>query len=447
MAKNKPTSSKYISMKKPSWFKRFFINRNVFNLFSGQTISQSGDSIFEIALLWMLLELTGSNAATGLIAMSGYLPSLLFGLFSGALVDRFDKRRIMLLADVARAILVLCIPILYYVGGLNGLVLGVFTFAIASFNTLFNPARDALVGKIVPPEKQLQANSLIHTSWQYALFVGPAIAGFLLVFVNEVQLFIVDAFTFLLSFYFIYQLTTGGGRKTVDRKIEHGDTETQSSLRETEQRKSRRKEIGVVIKESLRDMREGLEYVKGDKRLLALVFMTVSNNLFLMGPAVIGAPIFVREVLQEGVESYAFVQIAYGIGMVLGTVALNYYSKYFRQSQILLWGIALDGITFLPLLWVTSFEGMFLTLVIHCMAIPMIIVTRPTIILQLVPSEMQGRVFSMIGVSVQGITAVSIAVTGIVATFIPINIVYGLIAVAAAATALIGASVKELREL
>ena len=166
-----------------------------------------------------------------------------------------------------------------------------------------------------------------------------------------------------------------------------------------------------------------------------------------MGPAVIGAPIFVREVLQEGVESYAFVQIAYGIGMVLGTLLLNYYSKFFRKSQILLWGIALDGITFLPLLWVTSFEGMFLTLVIHCLAIPMIIVTRPTIILQLVPSEMQGRVFSMIGVCVQGITAISIALTGIVAAIVPINVIYAVIAVAAAATALIGASVKELREL
>lgn len=464
-------------MNKPSWFKRLFINRNVFNLFTGQTISQSGDSIFEIALLWMLLELTGSNAATGLIAMSGYLPSLLFGLFSGALVDRFDKRRIMLLADVARAILVACIPVLYYVGGLNGLILGLFTFAIASFNTLFNPARDALVGKIVSPEKQLQANSLIHTSWQYALFVGPAIAGFLLLFVNEVQLFLLDACTFLLSFYFIYQLTADGGRRTTDgEQTLNGDMEAQSGLLtglKTERRdgemerdkqklwqqletlptveaveeKGKRKKIKTIVAESLHDMKEGLEYVKGDKRLLVLVFMTISNNFFLMGPAVIGAPIFVREVLQEGVESYAFVQIAYGIGMVLGTVLLNYYSKFFRKSRILLWGIALDGITFLPLLWVTSFEGMFLTLVIHCLAIPMIIVTRPTIILQIVPSEMQGRVFSMIGVSVQGITAVSIALTGIVATIVPINIIYAVIAVAAALTALIGASVKELREL
>ncbi|MGB0929829.1 MAG: MFS transporter, partial [Chitinophagales bacterium] len=222
--------------KKNSWFNRLFINHNVFNLFTGQTISQSGDSIFEIALLWILLELTGSNAATGLIAMSGYLPSLLFGLFSGALVDRFDKRRIMLLADVARAILVACIPILYYVGGLNGLVLGLFTFAIASFNTLFNPARDALVGKIVPPNKQLQANSLIHTSWQYALFVGPAIAGFLLLFVNEIQLFLLDACTFLLSFYFIYRLNEHRGTEAQNDlvsgiKTEHRGTEEQSNER------------------------------------------------------------------------------------------------------------------------------------------------------------------------------------------------------------------------
>ena len=270
-------------MNKPSWFKRIFINRNVFNLFSGQTISQSGDSIFEIALLWMLLELTGSNAATGLIAMSGYLPSLLFGLFSGALVDRFDKRRIMLLADVARAILVACIPILYYVGGLNGLVLGLFTFAIASFNTLFNPARDTIVGKIVPPEKQLQANSLIHTSWQYALFIGPAIAGFLLLFVDEVQLFLMDALTFLLSFYFIYQLNEhrGTGTQKNERKLcQQLKTSPISDAEKigTVEAAKKKKKIKTVVAESLGDMWEGLQYVKGDKRLLVLVFMTISNN-------------------------------------------------------------------------------------------------------------------------------------------------------------------------
>ena len=58
-----------------------FANRNIFNLWSGQIVSQSGDSIYEIALLWILLELTGSNSTTGLIAMAGYLPALLFGLF------------------------------------------------------------------------------------------------------------------------------------------------------------------------------------------------------------------------------------------------------------------------------------------------------------------------------------------------------------------------------
>ncbi len=446
-------------MNKPSRFRRIFINHNVFNLFTGQTISQAGDSIFEIALLWMLLELTGSNATTGLIAMSAYLPTLIFGLFSGALVDRFDKRRIMLLADMARAILVVCIPLLYYMGGLNGLVLGVFTFAIASFNTLFNPARDALVGKIVPSDKQLQANSLIHTSWQYALFVGPAIAGFLLLMVNEVQLFFVDALTFMLSFYFIYKLTADGGQRRVNENSEHRGKEAQRSLltgHENERRDGevesfesveQRKKIKMIVIESLRDMKEGLEYVKGDKRLSVLVLMTILNNFFLMGPAVIGAPIFVREILNEGVESYAFVQVAYGIGMLAGTLLLNYYSRFFKQSHILLWGIALDGITFLPLLWVTTFEGMFLTLVIHCLAIPMIIVTRPTIILQIVPEEMQGRVFSMIGVSVQGVTAISIALTGVVAEIIPINVIYAVIAVAAALTALIGLSVKELREL
>ncbi len=414
-----------------NWFKKLFINRNIFNLFAGQTISQSGDTIFEIALLWLLLDLTGSNAMTGLIAMAAYLPTLLFGLFSGALVDTLDKRRIMLWADIARAILVLCIPLLYWFGGLNGLVLGLFTFAIASFNTFFNPARDSIVGNMVEPAQQLHANSLIHTSWQFATFLGPALAGILLLFVTEVQLFVADAATFLLSFYFIYKIALPKAKQQVAKRTD--------SLN-----------IRSSFKQSLQDVRAGLQYVAKDRRLLVILFMTISNNLFLMGPALIGAPIFVREILHEGVKSYAFVNVAYGIGMFAGTVLLNKFKKlapHISIGKILVWGIFLDGITFLPLLWVTSFWGMFVTIAIHAMAIPLIIVTRPTIMLNIVPPEMQGRVFSMVGISVQGVTAISIALTGVVADIIPINVVYGIIAVLAASTGIIGYLAKDLWEL
>ncbi|MBU2510743.1 MFS transporter [bacterium] len=409
---------------KTGWFQRVFVNRNIFNLWVGQIISQSGDSIFEIGLLWLLLELTGSNAITGMVAMSAYLPTLMFGLFSGALVDRFDRRRLMLFSDAIRAVIILFIPLLYWLDGLNGLMLGIITFILASFNSLFNPARDALVGQLIKPEEQLAANSMIQTSWQYAMFIGPAVAGILLAIVGEVHLISLDALTFLASFYFIYKIKTN---------------KTGASMR--------LKNLPLEFKASWKDMIEGLGYVKKDRRIGALLLFTAVDNFVLMGPAIIGAPIFVREILKEDASSYAFVQVAYAVGMVLGTILLRRFGGALRKSQLIQWGVILDGITFVPLFWVTSFSEMFITITIHAMAIPMIIVARPNIILTIVPSEMQGRVFSLMSVCVFGLTALSIALTGIIAEIIPMNVIYLVIGIIAASTGTFGWFIKEFREL
>lgn len=406
------------------WFQRIFINKNIFYLWIGQIISQSGDSIFEIVLLWLLLDLTGSNAAAGLVGMSAYLPTLLFGVFSGVLVDRFDRRRVMLVADVVRAGIVLLVPLLYALDGLNGLVLGVLTFALASFNTLFNPARDVLVGELIQPRDRLTANAMIQTSWQYAFFIGPAAAGVLLSIVGQIHLFNLDALTFLLSFYFIYKIkvpSTAPPPKTGGIREEFG--------------------------KSWADVVEGLRYAWKDRRIRALLLITAVDNLFLMGPAIMGAPIFIREVLKEGAESYAFVQVAVAVGMVVGTVLIGRYGGRFRANHIILWSIIFDGLTFVPLLWVETFHAMFITICIHAMGIPMIIATRPTIIQNIAPPEMQGRIFSMISVAVFGFTAISIAATGIVSEVIPINIIYGAIGLIAAGTGAAGWLIKDFREM
>lgn len=409
---------------KLSWFQRLFVNKNIFNLWLGQIISQSGDSIFEIGLLWLLLELTGSNAITGLVAMSAYLPTLVFGLFSGALVDRFDRRRLMLFSDGIRALIVLIIPLLYFLNGLNGLMLGIITFMLASFNTLFNPARDALVGQLVKENELLAANSMIQTSWQYAMLFGPVIAGILLAIIGEIQLITLDALTFLLSFYFIYKIKTQ--RTGVSMRLNR---------------------LPAEFKASWRDMIEGLNFARKDRRIWTLLIFTAVDNLFLMGPAIIGAPIFVREVLKESASAYAFVQVAYAVGMIIGTFLMRKYGKLFRNSQVIQWGVIFDGITFVPLLWVTDVWTMFFVITVHAMAIPMIIVSRPNIILKIVPKEMQGRVFSLISVCVFGFTALSIALTGIIAEIIRINVIYAIIGVIAASTGTIGWFVKEFREM
>ncbi|MCP4631564.1 MAG: MFS transporter, partial [candidate division Zixibacteria bacterium] len=185
-------------------FSKIFQNRNLTLLWLGQMISQSGDSIYQIGLLWLVLELSGSKSATGLVAMSSYLPAVLLSLFAGVTADRYDRRRIMLLSDGARFLIVLIIPTAFLFGILNPISLGINAFVLAIAATFFNPARDSFIPQIIPKEGLLKANSLIQTSWQFALLLGPAIAGVLLHYLGNIQLFTACAFSYLISFAFIF---------------------------------------------------------------------------------------------------------------------------------------------------------------------------------------------------------------------------------------------------
>ena len=98
-------------------FPRIFKNRNLVLLWTGHIISHGGDAIYQIALPWLVLELTGSKTITSLVALSAYLPAVLFSLLAGVVVDRFDRRRVMMFSDVMRMLLVLLLAGYLLTGG------------------------------------------------------------------------------------------------------------------------------------------------------------------------------------------------------------------------------------------------------------------------------------------------------------------------------------------
>lgn len=392
-------------------------------LWLGETISQLGDSVFQIALLWQTLELTGSSALTGLVAMAGTLPMLLFGLLAGALADRFDRRRMMLAADLARAALVLTLPLLHAAGRLDALGLAGVTFLMAVFTAHFNPARDSLVPALVPEHELRAANAWVQSGWQVAMLAGPALAGLLIPLTGEIQLFTVDGLSFLASFGLIWAI---GARE--------------------ERPASAAPRLGLAARQALADAREGLVHAWADRRLRVLLWITAVDNLFIMGPAIVGVPIYVRQVLGGGPDEYAFLLTAFAVGMLAGTLLLGWLGGRVRNSVLLLWGIVLDGITFLPLLWTTSFAGAYLTIAVHSLVIPLIVVARPTLVQLVVPRHLRGRVFSLISVAVTGLTAISAGLTGLVAEWVPMPAIYGAIAVLAASTGAVGWLSKPFRE-
>jgi len=114
-------------------------------LWIAQFLSQFGDSVFQLAFIWLLLDLTGSKSATGLAATISYLPSLLFGIAAGLLVDRWNRRRVMMGADAARALLLALCAFLYVAHVLTPPLLIAVAFGVSTSAVLFYPARDAML--------------------------------------------------------------------------------------------------------------------------------------------------------------------------------------------------------------------------------------------------------------------------------------------------------------
>jgi MFS family permease len=397
--------------------RRVLVNRNVGLLFAGQVVSQAGDSMYQIGLLWLSLELTGSKAVTGFLASAAYLPYLLFALPGGALSDRFQRRSVMLAPDAARFLLVAVIPLLYGLDLLSIFVLGLLTFGIESFSAVFYPSRDALLPSLAAHGRLAHANTLIQTSWQLAVLLGPALAALLLARTGLMPLFAADAGTFLISFLAIAAISVPAATRIAGR--------TSGAWREA---------------------REGVAYAVKEPRVRIVLLVTAADNLFLMGPAIVGVLVFARETLGLGASHYAWLESCYAGGIFIGAPLMAHLGKKAPLGKVLLAGAVLDGLTLLPLFWVRSFWAAALTIFVHSIFIPLITVSRTTLIQRSVPDRLQGRVFAIVQMAVVGMTALSTALTGLLAETVGVPWIFLGAGLLAASTALPGLCSRAMRQ-
>ena len=383
----------------------------------GHLISHAGDAVFMIALPWLMLDITGSKSLTSLVSMSAYLPAVLFGLFAGVVVDRYNRKWIMIYSDILRALLVAVIPLSLIYGFISPLLIGAITFSLSSFSAFFYPARDSLIPHIVTAEELPAANSAISVSGQMSHLLGPLFAGIGISIFGLRHLFTADAISFLFSILLI-SLIVGPARKLT---IEKHPPKWQ----------------GIV---------EGLTYVNSQKGLRLLLILTFVNNIFIMGPAIIGLPVFVREVLTSDFGVLAKLEVAMAAGMIVGSFVFWKAEKNISPISILLFGIVMDGITYTLLFFADTSFIAILVLIIHGIGIPLITVSRTTIIQAVVPDEFRGRLFSMIYMAVMGTTAISVGLTGFILEFIGADSLFLLIGVGAASTVIIGFN-PALREM
>lgn len=369
--------------------------RNALLLWGAQFISASGDALFLPCLAWLAGRTSDGQIGVGIAVFVVHLPYLLFGPLAGAWVDRGDRRKIMIVSDLLRAGLLLTLPwIAAAWGGMDFALITVTGFLLASFSTPFQPARDALLPVLIGERSLPRWNAIIQTSGQFAMIAGLVLGGLLLGGAGEGEAEIervlwvlqIDGATFLLSALLLAFIVLPP--------------------------KARRARAHPPL---LREVADGLAYAGRNRVVLGLLVLTALDNLAIMGPAIVGAALLVKDDFGLGPEHYAWFEGAMAAGMVLGSLTLATVGRRWNLRGVVLWGMVLDGLTYLPFVWVPNYEISLLWIVGHGVFIPFIVVGRTSLIQQRVPARYHGKVFALVAITVIGMTAISCALSGFVA--------------------------------
>ncbi len=184
-------------------------NANYLRVFSAGIGSVAGSAIASVCLVWLVAERTGSALDVGLLATAWVAASIVFSVFGGTLVDRYDRRRLMIGSDAARAVAMALVTVQLEFRGFDLPSLLAAYAVVGAFTTIFTPAEQALIPQLVRAEHVADANGLVRSSRSAMQFAGSAVAGVLLVTVGPVGGLAANAVTFGLSALLLTGLRTG----------------------------------------------------------------------------------------------------------------------------------------------------------------------------------------------------------------------------------------------
>ena len=174
-------------------------NPKFVRLWTARVVARFGSALSFVVLLWLTYDETGSALAVAYVSLAGFLPTVVIGLLTGALVDRFDRRRVVFVSVLGRAASMGALVVVLEVVGfrLPFLVAAAFVFAV--FGTLFGPGSQALLPELVGRESLAEANGLLESTESVAGIVGSSLAGVLIVAIGAVPSLGFDAAAYLVA--------------------------------------------------------------------------------------------------------------------------------------------------------------------------------------------------------------------------------------------------------
>jgi MFS family permease len=362
---------------------RAFRSRDFRLLWTGQAISLLGDAAFVVALGWRTFTLTGSARSLGIVLTLQGVGLLSTVLVGGALADRYDRRTLMLVSDVARFAVIGVLAAVDATGHLGIGSLAAIAFVEGLATGFFTPALGGLIPLVVEERGLGSANALIGMARQGSFLVGPSVASLLYGFAGSTVVFGFNAASYLVSFAFVYA--------TRPRAAERGAAEG-----------------------TLREIGAGFRYVAGIPWLWLTISLFAFVLMFQWAPIQVLTPKLVREHFHLGVGAYGLVFSRIGAGMIVGSVLVGQLNPRRRRGLIsyLIWILnSLLVIVFALSPW---YSLAVVAAFLRGICIGFGITIWETMLMQLVPQHMLSRVVSLDWFGSLGLTPFGLLFVGAV---------------------------------
>ncbi|MEZ0235131.1 MAG: MFS transporter [Actinomycetota bacterium] len=349
-------------------FRAALSHRDYRLLLSSLAISDSGNWLYAASSIIYILDVTGSTvwvAASGVVRL---LPYVIFEPLGGAIADRYDRRKVMIASDLARAVLMLILTVVALSTSTAAVIaLIAITFVNNTLSAPYYPAVTAITPSIVPEEDLAAANALAGTIDNFAIAFGPALSAVLLLLGPPPVAFALNALTFLFSALLVWRMKVRG-------KV--GDVEVEAGLRSR-----------IVA---------GARAIRGSKEAVLLVGLTMAFSFTFGQEIVLFGPIS-EESLGMGIDATGLLFAAPGIGGILATAAAARLASRAHTAGILTVATFVAGIPLAALSFVSLPAAAYLLLTIEGAAVIIADVVTTTTLQRVVPAERIGSVFGILG--------------------------------------------------
>ncbi len=305
-------------------------------LWIGQFGSEAGNGLVQLALPFLVLEITGSAFQLAGAYVFQFLPWLLFGLIGGVLVDRWDRRMTIVVVEAVRAAAFLSVGLAF---ALDSSILSVeiiygLIFLESTLQNFFNPARLALMPNLVKEDDLRAANSLMEVSRHIGFLVAPPAGLILADLIGNSTIILVDGVTFLISGITVFFIQWRQPRR---------------ELTQTDGWRSQLRQVAV-------ETREGIGVIRAVRLLQVTMLLGFSLNL-VVAPIQTLLPLFVIEIKEQTKSYFGLLGAAFIVGLIVGSLMAPAVSRRVGLGQMTIVSIFVLGLTisiaaYLPTLWV-----------------------------------------------------------------------------------------------